>query len=121
MRTLLTSSLLLAFALSVTASAEICPNCGVDHSLSKTKTVHSSAQQVAQQRANYMAARGFHGHPPQSVGNWSRVGSFEGVGWAGGRRNKQSIPTCTPGTGRQLVADAVAYGRGGSYRVRIWR
>lgn len=114
------AAILLTSILPLTASAAICPKCGVDHSL-QSSTANSSAQQIAQQRANYMAARGYKGHPPQSAGNWSRVGSFEGVGWAGGRRNKQSIPTCTPGQGRQLVGDAVAYGRGGSYRVRIWR
>ncbi len=119
MRNVMTSAIILTLALPITAAAAICPHCGVDHSVSTT--VQSSAQQIAQQRANYMAAHGYKGHPPQSAGSWSRVGSFEGVGWAGGRRDKQSIPTCTPGRGRQLVGDAVAYGRGGSYRVRIWR
>ena len=120
MRHIFIATLVLTAFLPVTASAAVCPKCGIDHSV-QTSAVNSSAQQIAQQRANYMAARGYKGHPPQSAGSWSRVGSFEGVGWAGGRRDKQSIPTCTPGRGRQLVGDAVAYGRGGSYRVRIWR
>jgi len=110
---------LLSTVLCMTAVAAVCPHCGIDHGV-RTSSV-SSAQQIAQQRADYMAAHGYKGHPPRSVGNWSRVGSFEGVGWGGGRRQKQAIPTCTPAGRRQLVGDAVAYGRGGSYRVRIWR
>jgi len=119
MRHIFTATIVLAFVLPLNATAAICPKCGIDHSA--PTTVSSSAQQIAQQRANYMAARGYKGHPPQSAGSWSRVGSFEGVGWASGRRGKQSVPTCTPGRGKQLVGDAVAYGNGGSYRVRIWR
>ena len=119
MRPILNTVLLLTFVLVPVADAAICPNCGVDHSLEAAGV--STAQKIAQQRADYMAARGYKGHPPQSVGNWSRVGSFEGVGWASGRRSKASVPTCTPGKGRQLVGDAIAFGRGGSYRVRIWR
>jgi hypothetical protein len=120
MRHFFVAAIVLATTLPVTASAAVCPTCGIDHSTQNSR-VNSSAQQIAQQRANYMAARGYKGHPPQSAGSWSRVGSFEGVGWAGGRRGKHSIATCTPGRSRQLVGDAVAYGRGGSYRVRIWR
>jgi hypothetical protein len=119
MRLLFTATIIFVAVLPVTATAANCPTCGIDHSIKASVT--SSAQQVAQQRANYMATRGYKGHPPQSAGSWSRVGSFEGVGYASGRRSKQSVPTCIPGRGKQLVGDAVAYGRGGSYRVLIWR
>ena len=102
---------------SCPAYGEVCPRCGVDHAA----TV-SSAQGIAQSRANYMAARDYRNHPPSSAGNFAAVGSFEGCGWSS-RRNasRNTIPTCTPRGRRQLVADAVAYGARGSYRVRIWR
>ena len=80
----------------------------------------SYAQQIAQQRANYMAATGMSGHPPLSAGSWIAAGGrFEGVGWhSSPNAPHHAIPTCT--TSGTPIADAVARGPGGSYRVRIW-
>lgn len=80
-----------------------------------------TGQSIAQARANYMAQRRYRGHPPRSAGDWSRVGSFEGVGWSSNPNTPHnSIPTCTPRRGMQLVGDAVARSNSGAYRVRIW-
>lgn len=68
-------------------------------------------QQRAQAEANYMAQNGIKGH----VGG--QIGNFEGCGWSSGG----TPPTCTPGRGMTLTADAIAYGRDGAYRVRAWR
>ena len=88
-------------------------------------------QAIAQSRANYMAAKGYKGHPPKSAGNqWAIPGAnFEGVGW----RSSQSTPhrsvgTCRPSgrsgsaddKSRKLLGDAVARSRYGAFRVRIW-
>ena len=92
----------------------------------------SDGQLVAQSRANYMARHNHRGHPPRRRTNppdFTKVGSFEGVGWTSRKKaDQQSIRTCRPsGRGgaqddrsRTLVGDAVAHGAGGSYRVRIW-
>ena len=88
-------------------------------------------QAIAQKRANYMAARGYKGHPPKSAGNqWSVKGAnFEGVGW---RSNPDTphkkVSTCRPSgrsgsqddKSRKLLGDAVARSRFGTFRVRIW-
>ncbi len=86
----------------------------------KERPAVSYAQQIAQQRANYMAATGMTGHPPLSAGSWHAAGGrFEGVGWRSSpNAPHHAIPTCT--TSGSPIADAVARGRGGSYRVRIW-
>jgi len=88
-------------------------------------------QAIAQSRANYMAARGYKGHPPKSAGNqWSIPGAnFEGVGWRSNRNTPQrSIGTCRPSgrsgsaddNSRKLLGDAVARSKYGAFRVRIW-
>ena len=88
-------------------------------------------QAIAQSRADYMARRGYRGHPPKSSGNqWSIPGAnFEGVGW---RSNQQtphkSVGTCRPSGrsgsaddhSRKLLGDAVSRSAYGSFRVRIW-
>ena len=88
-------------------------------------------QAIAQSRADYMARRGYRGHPPKSSGNqWSIPGAnFEGVGW---RSNQQtphkSVGTCRPSgrsgssddNSRKLLGDAVSRSAYGSFRVRIW-
>ena len=88
-------------------------------------------QAIAQSRADYMARRGYRGHPPKSSGNqWSIPGAnFEGVGW---RSNQQtphkSVGTCRPSgrsgsaddNSRKLLGDAVSRSDYGSFRVRIW-
>jgi hypothetical protein len=68
-------------------------------------------QERAQAEANYMAANGITGH----VG--STIGRFEGCGWSMGGMP----PTCTPGSGMTLTADAIAHGPRGVFRVRAWR
>lgn len=90
----------------------ICPNCGRVHSSAASST--SSFQQQAQAEAQAMAARGYKGHVQGTIPG---VG-FSGVGWSSSSPN---APTCTPGRGRVQLADAVARGRDGWYRVRYWR
>ena len=88
-------------------------------------------QAIAQSRANYMAARGYKGHPPKSAGNqWSVPGAnFEGVGWRSNQNTPhRSVGTCRPSgrsgsaddNSRKLLGDAVARSRYGAFRVRIW-
>jgi len=92
---------------TLVASSSVCPKCGKVHA---TQAV-SSDQAQAQAEANYMASRGIRGHV------WGCIGNFEGVGWSSG-----GMPsTCTPRRRMRLVADAIARGRGGVYRVRAWR
>lgn len=90
----------------------------------------SYGQQIAQSRADYMAARGYKGHPPKSAGNWLSVpgAGFEGVGWRSRNTPHRSVGTCRPSgrsgphddNSRVLLGDAVAYSNYGSFRVRIW-
>ncbi len=90
----------------------------------------SYGQQIAQSRADYMAARGYKGHPPKSAGNWLSVpgAGFEGVGWRSRNTPHRSVGTCRPSgrsgshddNSRVLLGDAVSYSRFGSFRVRIW-
>lgn len=87
-------------------------------------------QAIAQSRADYMARRGYRGHPPKSAGNqWSIPGAnFEGVGWRGRNVPHRSIGTCRPSgrsgaaddNSRALLGDAVSKSKYGSFRVRIW-
>lgn len=98
----------------------------------RQRSTISQGQQVAQQRADYMAKHNHRGHPPRRRLNppdFVTVGSFEGVGWTS-RKNadRSQIGTCRPSgrsgahddNSRRLVGDAVAHGTRGSYRVRIW-
>ncbi|MAI41355.1 MAG: hypothetical protein CMP95_02740 [Gammaproteobacteria bacterium] len=90
----------------------------------------SYGQQIAQSRADYMAARGYRNHPPKSAGNWQSVpgAGFEGVGWRSRNTPHRSVGTCRPSgrsgphddNSRVLLGDAVAYSNYGSFRVRIW-
>ncbi len=90
----------------------------------------SYGQQIAQSRADYMASRGYKGHPPKSAGNWLSVpgAGFEGVGWRSRNTPHRSVGTCRPSgrsgphddNSRVLLGDAVAYSNYGSFRVRIW-
>jgi len=88
-------------------------------------------QAIAQSRANYMAVRGYKGHPPKSAGNqWSVPGAnFEGVGWRSNQDTPhRSVGTCRPSgrsgsaddNSRKLLGDAVARSQYGAFRVRIW-
>lgn len=88
-------------------------------------------QEIAQQRATYMAKYNYRGHPPKSkAGNWLAVpgAGFEGVGWRRSDTPHRKIGTCRPSgrsgahddNSRTLLGDAVAHSRYGSFRVRIW-
>ncbi|MFK7737649.1 MAG: hypothetical protein AB8B50_16565 [Pirellulaceae bacterium] len=89
-----------------------CPRCGRVHS--SPRTVSSSFQAQAQAEAQMMASRSYKGHVRGTVPGVR----FSGVGWSSSSPNAS---TCTPGGGMALVADAVARGRDGWYRVRYWR
>ena len=93
-------------------SGSVCRQCGRVHQVSRPTT--SSFQAQAQMEAQMMASRGYKGHVRGTIPGVS----FCGVGWSS---SSPAAPTCTPGSGRQLVADAVARGRDGWYRVRYWR
>jgi len=77
----------------------------------------TAAQQCAQQRADWMLARRWRGHPPANVGNLWRHARFEGVGWSGG----PTMGTCRPRYRMTLVGDAYASDGRWSVRVRLWR
>lgn len=84
--------------------------------------IDSAAQTVAQERADYMARRNHRWHPPFAVGRVWSVARFEGAGWGGRSRDPKTLGTCRPRRrGMRLVADAVATGRWGVYRIRLWR
>lgn len=93
-------------------SGTVCPQCGRVHAATPSTT--SSFQAQAQMEAQMMASRGYKGHVRGTIPGVS----FCGVGWSS---SSASAPTCTPGGGMQLVADAVARGKDGWYRVRYWR
>lgn len=87
-----------------------------------------TAQRVAQNRVNEMCHRGHYWHLPFSrgcrVGSnlWSQTGArFEGCGWGRRGRDPRSLGTCRPRHCRICIADAVANGPRGSFRVRLWR
>ncbi|MCC7334912.1 MAG: hypothetical protein IT422_07440 [Pirellulaceae bacterium] len=113
----LIQSLVLGLVVLVGASASSqaqsrCPHCGQIHSVSHSST--SNLQARAQAEAQTMASRNYKGHVQGTVPG---VG-FCGVGWSSSSSN---APTCTPSGGMTLVADAVARGADGWYRVRYWR
>lgn len=102
-----------ATALTQSAFAQSpCPQCGQIHAVSRSAT--SGFQAQAQSEAQAMASRNFKGHVQGTVPGVS----FCGVGWSSSSAN---APTCTPGSNMTLVADAVARGADGWYRVRYWR
>ncbi len=90
----------------------VCPQCGQYHSSGVSSTNGFQAQ--AQAEAQAMAGRRYKGHVQGTIAG---VG-FCGVGWSSSSPN---APTCTPSGGMSLVADAVARGADGWYRVRYWR
>lgn len=89
-----------------------CPQCGRIHAT--TTTAVSSYQAQAQAEAQQMASRNFKGHVRGTIAGVN----FCGVGWSSSSAN---APTCTPSRAMTLVADAVARGADGWYRVRYWR
>ncbi|MEO8268964.1 MAG: hypothetical protein ABI557_04530 [Aureliella sp.] len=113
----LIKSLVLGLVVLVGASASSqaqsrCPQCGQIHSVGQSNSSNFQAQ--AQTEAQTMASRNYKGHVQGTVPG---VG-FCGVGWSSSSSN---APTCTPSNGMSLVADAVARGADGWYRVRYWR
>lgn len=84
---------------------------------------NQTAQVVAQARVNYMADHNFRGHPPGLQKAWAVGARFEGAGWGRRGRNPRTLGTCRPHRSRRMriIADAVAVGRWGTYRIRLWR
>ena len=79
-------------------------------------------QEVAEIRVKYMADKNYRWHPPYSIANPWRYGArFEGCGWGRKGRNPKTLGTCTPRRRMTLAADAVATGKFGTYRLRLWR
>ena len=87
-----------------------------------TKPKSLTLQEVAEIRVKYMAERNYRGHPPYSIANPWRYGArFEGCGFGARSRDPKTLGTCKPRTRLTLAADAVATGRFGTYRLRLWR
>jgi hypothetical protein len=82
----------------------------------------ASLQEIAQERADAMAARGLmsHGiHTVAAVKSWTGVGVAEGIG-CGYADDHRHVATCI--CGRRVVADAFARAANGMiYRVRFFR
>lgn len=95
-----------------------CPTCVQSVSTSTTitsqVTVASTLQAEAESEAAQMAASRRKGH----IRGVIRGVAFCGVGWSSSSPN---APTCTPGRGMTLVADATVRGADGFYRVRYWQ
>lgn len=96
---------------TLVSAQNVCSQCGRVHSVQARS---SSYQAQAQAEAQMMASRMFKGHVRGTIPGVR----FAGVGWSSSSPNAN---TCTPGSGMTLVADAVARGRDGWYRVRYWR
>lgn len=111
-KSLVLGLVVLAGASTSSQAQSPCPHCGRIHSVSHSSTSNFQAQ--AQAEAQAMASRNHKGHVQGTVPG---VG-FCGVGWSSSSSN---APTCTPSSGMSLVADAVARGADGWYRVRYWR
>ncbi len=111
-KSLVLGLIVLAGASASSQAQSPCPHCGRIHSVSHSST--SSFQTQAQAEAQAMASRNYKGHVQGTVPGVS----FCGVGWSSSSSN---APTCTPNNGMSLVADAVARGADGWYRVRYWR
>ncbi len=92
--------------------SSVCPQGGRMHRTSTSIKSHYQAE--AEYESQQMAARRYKGHirgPIPGV-------RFCGVGWSS---SSPTPPTCTPGSGLTLVADAITRGSDGWYRVRYWR
>jgi hypothetical protein len=100
----------LGFAVECDAQT-VCPQCGRVHA---APAAGGGLQAQAEAEAQMMASRLFKGHVRGTLPGVN----FCGVGWSSAGPN---APTCTPSSGMMLVADAVARGADGWYRVRYWR
>ena len=82
----------------------------------------ASLQEIAQERADAMAARGLMSHSIHTVvavKSWTGVGVAEGIG-CGYATEPKHVATCI--CGRRVVADAFARAANGMiYRVRFFR
>ena len=102
---------------AVVAVASVCVNCVVPDVVLGVEAASytpaaSGLQAEAQWEANEMARRGAKGHIRGVISGVR----FAGVGWSSG----SNPSTCTPGSGT-CVADAIARGAGGFFRVRYYR
>lgn len=105
--------LLMVVSSATAAQAQqVCARCGRVHY--QQPRYGNSYQAQAQAEAQRMASRMYKGHVQGTVPGVR----FSGVGWSSSSSNAS---TCTPGGGMTLVADAVARGADGWYRVRYWR
>ena len=87
-----------------------------------TKPIPLTLQEVAEIRVKYMADKNYRWHPPYSVANpWKHGARFEGCGFGARNRDPKTLGTCRPRTRLRLAADAVATGKFGTYRLRLWR
>ena len=85
---------------------------------------YNPAQVAAQIRVDYMAKYNHCWHPPFYIGKvWGTGARFEGAGWGRRNRDPKTLGTCQPHRRRRMkiIADAVAKGKWGSYRIRLWR
>lgn len=96
---------------AVGSAQTACPQCGRVHG--HTNTNSSGFQAQAEAEARTMASRRFKGHVQGTVPGVN----FAGVGWS----SNSTPSTCTPSGRMTLVADAIARGSDGYYRVRYWR
>lgn len=111
MKVLVVAILVAAGFANASQGQTVCPHCNRVHAYQTP--AYNGLQARAQAEAQLMASRQFKGH----VQGTAPGVSFAGVGWSS---SSSAPPTCTPGAGT-LVADAVARGADGWYRVRYWR
>ena len=79
-------------------------------------------QEVAEIRVKYMADHNYRWHPPYSIGRpWQHGARFEGCGFGAKNRDPKTLGTCRPRRRLVLAADAVATGKFGTYRLRLWK
>ncbi|MCA9126155.1 MAG: hypothetical protein KDB22_03680 [Planctomycetales bacterium] len=100
------------YAQPFTQGQDLLPSGGTVTSAVASDRQHLQSQ--AAYEAQQMAARSYKGHVRGTIAGVR----FCGVGWSSSSPN---APTCSPAKGMTLVADAVARGRDGWYRVRYWR
>ncbi len=96
---------------SAATAANVCPQCGRVHG--NVVSPSNSLQARAQAEAQQMASRNYKGHIQGTLPGVN----FCGVGWS----SSSNPSTCTPSSSMTLVADAIARGSDGWYRVRYWR
>ena len=111
LKSLVLAVLLCCGVASAAQAQTVCPRCGRVHQ--QRISYGNSYQSQAQAEAQMMASRKYKGHVRGTIPGVR----FAGVGWS----SSGQPSTCTPGSGMTLVADAMARGSDGWYRVRYWR